>query len=97
MQNPDALQARAKALHLRGLLAHWPEAVAAGWAESLIEWEEEERARRSLERRLQGAHIGRQAFRWRHANVPKRRAASNPCATSTGTGPPRSTGQPSKR
>ena len=26
---------------------------------ALIEWEEEERARRSLERRLQGAHIGR--------------------------------------
>jgi DNA replication protein DnaC len=59
MKNPDALQARAKALQLRGLLAHWPEAAAAGWAKSLIEWEEEERARRSLERRLQGAHIGR--------------------------------------
>jgi DNA replication protein DnaC len=59
MKNPDALQARAKALQLHGLLAHWPEAATAGWARSLIEWEEEERARRSLERRLQGAHIGR--------------------------------------
>jgi DNA replication protein DnaC len=59
MKNPDALQARAKALHLHGLLAHWPEAAAAGWPASLIEWEEDERARRSLERRLQGAHIGR--------------------------------------
>jgi DNA replication protein DnaC len=59
MKNPDALQARAKALHLHGLLAHWPEAAAAGWAPSLIGWEEDERARRSLERRLQGAHIGR--------------------------------------
>jgi DNA replication protein DnaC len=59
MKNPDVLQARAKALRLHGLLAHWPEAIAAGWAESLIEWEEDERARRSLERRLQGAHIGR--------------------------------------
>ena len=59
MKNPDALQVRAKALQLLGLLAHWPEAAAAGWAKSLIEWEEEERGRRSLERRLQGAHIGR--------------------------------------
>ena len=59
MKHPDALQARAKALYLHGLLAHWPEAVAAGWAPSLIDWEDEERARRSLERRLQGAHIGR--------------------------------------
>ena len=59
MKNPDALQARAKALHLHGLLAHWSEAAAAGWAEALLGWEEEERARRSLERRLQDAHIGR--------------------------------------
>ena len=59
MKNSDALQARAKALHLHGLLAHWPEAAAGGWAASLIAWEEDERARRSLERRLQGAHIGR--------------------------------------
>lgn len=59
MKNADALQARAKALHLHGLLAHWPEAAAAGWGPALIEWEEAERARRSLERRLQGARIGR--------------------------------------
>src|ERR1700733_8383700 len=59
MKNPDALQARAKALHLHGLLAHWSEAAADGWPEALIGWEEDERARRSLERRLQSAHIGR--------------------------------------
>jgi DNA replication protein DnaC len=58
MKNSDALQARAKALHLHGLLAHWPEAIAAGWVPSLMEWEENERARRSLERRLRSAHIG---------------------------------------
>ena len=65
MKSPDApgsspgqaLQARAMALHLYGLLAHWQD--AAGWAEALIAWEEDERARRSLERRLQGAKIGR--------------------------------------
>jgi hypothetical protein len=43
MKNPDALQARAKALHLHGLLAHWPEAAAGGWPEALIGWEEDER------------------------------------------------------
>src|SRR5580700_8132224 len=59
MKNSDALHARAKALHLHGLLAHWPEATAAGWPSSLIDWEEDERARRSLERRLQNARIGR--------------------------------------
>src|SRR3954447_59207 len=59
MTNLDPLQARAKALRLHGLLAHWPEAVAAGWVQPLIDWEEQERARRSLERRLNDAHIGR--------------------------------------
>jgi DNA replication protein DnaC len=59
MTHLDALQARAKALHLHGLLAHWPEAVAAGWVEPLLDWEDAERARRSLERRLKDAHIGR--------------------------------------
>jgi DNA replication protein DnaC len=59
MKNSDAWQTRAKALHLHGLLAHWPDAIAAGWVPSLIEWEEDERARRSLERRLRSAHIGR--------------------------------------
>jgi len=44
---------------LHGLLAHWQDAVAAGWAETLIGWEETERGRRSLERRIRSAHIGR--------------------------------------
>src|SRR3978361_2323806 len=59
MKPPHACQARPKALHLHGLLAQWSEAAAAGWPEALIGWEEDERARRSLERRLQSAHIGR--------------------------------------
>jgi DNA replication protein DnaC len=54
-----ALHARAKALHLHGLLAHWTDAGAAEWVEHLINWEEQERGRRSLERRLKDAHIGR--------------------------------------
>ena len=59
MSNLDALQARAKALNLRGVIAHWTEAGTADWVETLIDWEEQERARRSLERRLRAAHIGR--------------------------------------
>src|SRR6202049_688679 len=64
MKNPEGLKARAKALRMHGLLAHWTEAVAEpapakGWIEPLLDWEEQERARRSLERRLQEAHIGR--------------------------------------
>jgi DNA replication protein DnaC len=59
MSNLDALHARAKALNLRGLIAHWTEAGTAGWVEALLDWEEQERGRRSLERRLRAAHIGR--------------------------------------
>lgn len=59
MTNLDPLQVRAKALQLHGLLAHWTEASEAGWVASLLDWEEQERARRSLERRLRRAHIGR--------------------------------------
>ena len=59
MSNPSLLQHRAKALQLHGLLAHWPEIAACDWLAPLIEWEETERARRSLERRLSAARIGR--------------------------------------
>lgn len=59
MSNLEALHARAKALNLHGLLAHWTDVVAAEWVEALIDWEEQERGRRSLERRLKSAHIGR--------------------------------------
>ena len=59
MTDLDALYTRAKALRLHGLLAHWTEAATAGWLEALLDWEEQERSRRSLERRLGAAHIGR--------------------------------------
>ena len=59
MSDLDALQARAKALKLHGLLAHWAESTTAEWVELLLDWEEQERGRRSLERRLGAAHIGR--------------------------------------
>ncbi len=59
MSNLDALRARAQALRLHGLLAHWTDVAAAEWVAKLLQWEEDERARRSLERRLIDAHIGR--------------------------------------
>ena len=59
MNNLESLRLRAKALQLHGLLAHWSDIATADWVESMLQWEEEERARRSLERRLRDAHIGR--------------------------------------
>lgn len=59
MNDLDVLRARAKALNLHGLLSHWSGAASSEWVRVLIQWEEEERSRRSLERRLGAAHIGR--------------------------------------
>jgi DNA replication protein DnaC len=56
---PEALMVRAKALKLHGLLAHWEEVAATAWLAPLLAWEEAERARRGLERRLGNAHLGR--------------------------------------
>ena len=53
------LRQRARQLQLNGLLAHWAECQEAAWVEPLLDWEETERHRRSLERRLRYAHIGR--------------------------------------
>lgn len=58
MTSPDARQ-RATALQLHGLLAHWAECAEQPWLDPLLGWEEAERKRRSLERRLRCAHIGR--------------------------------------
>jgi DNA replication protein DnaC len=50
---------QARALKLYGLLAHWDEVLDAPWLEPLIRWEEQERARRGLQRRLSNARLGR--------------------------------------
>lgn len=59
MNELDGLRRRAEALNLHGLLAHWSDAGVSEWVRSLIQWEEDERSRRSLERRLKEARIGR--------------------------------------
>lgn len=51
------LRERALALRLPGLLAHWDEAAQTNWLPQLLAWEEEERSRRSMERRLSASHI----------------------------------------
>lgn len=58
MSTPDPRQ-RAAALQLHGVLAHWSECANQPWLNPLLDWEEAERGRRSLERRLRCAHIGR--------------------------------------
>ena len=55
----DPLRQRAKVLRLYGLLAHWNEIAETSWLQTLIQWEEEEHIRRSLERRLKTARLGR--------------------------------------
>ena len=52
------LLTRAKALKLYGIIDHWDEVCDASWLKQIIEWEEETRSYRSLERRLSQAKIG---------------------------------------
>ena len=58
MMTTDELKARAQALKLYGLLAHGEEVKQSDWIIPLIEWEEAERAARSLQRRLTNARLG---------------------------------------
>lgn len=60
IQGKSDLHRQATALKLHGLLAHWEELSDAqyAWVENWLRWEENERARRTLERRMSNAHIG---------------------------------------
>jgi DNA replication protein DnaC len=55
----DLLRQRAQALRLYGVLAHWQDVVDAPWLPQLLQWEEDEHIRRSLERRMKDAQLGR--------------------------------------
>jgi len=55
----DDLRRRAHRLGLYGLLAHWNEIGSEPWLPRLLELEEQERGRRSLERRIRNAKLGR--------------------------------------
>jgi DNA replication protein DnaC len=54
----DTLYARARALRLAGLLAHWEEVAQAAWVPRLLQWEEEARSHNSMERRFRRSNIG---------------------------------------
>lgn len=59
MTRNDDLQERARKLSLWGLLAEWNDFAPADWIERLLQAEETERARRSLERRLKRSKLGK--------------------------------------
>lgn len=52
------LRNRVEGLKLHGLLAHWEEISHEPWLAPLVEWEEQERIRRGLQRRLKRARLG---------------------------------------
>ena len=56
---PDELRARLFALGLLGLLEHFDEVTEADWLPWLVAVEEQVRQRRSLERRIKTANLGR--------------------------------------
>lgn len=53
-----ALRERAYRLGMYGILAHWDDVAAAPWLPKLLDYEEAERTRRSLERRIRNARLG---------------------------------------
>ena len=58
-QPPNAaLYECAQRLRLYGLLAHWDEVATEPWLPKLLEYEQTERTRRSLERRVRDARLG---------------------------------------
>ena len=57
--SPDPLADRARRLGLYGLLTRWQELGDQPWVPILIDCEETERSRRSLERRIRTSKVGR--------------------------------------
>lgn len=55
----EMLRLRAKALRLNGLVEHWPEVDGSAWLAPLLQWEEDERTQRSLQRRIRAAKLGK--------------------------------------
>jgi DNA replication protein DnaC len=58
-KNIDSLKERAQRLGLHGLLARWTEICDETWLKRVIEYEEDERQKRGLERRIRNARLGR--------------------------------------
>jgi len=58
-RSEEARRERARKLGLYGLLAAWDKLGGEPWVDQLLEHEEDERQRRSLERRIRNAKLGR--------------------------------------
>ena len=56
--DPNTPQSRLHRLGLFGLVSRWKEVATQSWIEQLLQIEEAERKRRSLDRRLRNARIG---------------------------------------
>jgi DNA replication protein DnaC len=54
----EILLTRARALKFYGMIEHWAEVCDTPWIRQIIEWEEQARSYRSLERRLTQARLG---------------------------------------
>lgn len=52
------LQRRACRLGLYGLLTHWDKVIKEPWLTTILDYEEQERSKRSLERRIKSAKLG---------------------------------------
>ncbi|MGC3030294.1 IS21-like element helper ATPase IstB [Burkholderia sp. DN3021] len=57
--NNEMLRLRAKALRLNALVEHWSEVDGSEWLAPLLQWEEDERTQRSLQRRIRAAKLGK--------------------------------------
>ena len=70
MENSNTLKKRAKSLGLYGIVAQWEKFHSAEWLPGLIEQEEAERAKRSLQGRTKRSKLGRfnplSGFDWTH-------------------------------
>ena len=70
VNNYESLKEKAKALGLYGVLRNWEQFGASDWLPHLIECEEQERAKRGLERRTKSSRLGRfkplADFDWSH-------------------------------
>src|SRR3989304_1282597 len=103
MTTPPTTPADPQALRgFYGLLEHWDAVHGAGWLPELVAWEQSERQRRSLERRLRNARLGRFQLladlpaAWAGGGAPRASAASSCWPTSTGPGPRSSTASRSR-
>lgn len=71
----DALRKRALALGLHGLHARWNEVARESWLRTVLDIEEQERQRRSLERRMLAAKLTAMNpiadFDWKHPKIDR--------------------------